>query len=153
NQNMKLLKTLSIAAITALVLTRAAQVGSVINRPLDEIGVGEQVKLNGEQFVKVNNTGLLMMTSTSSCPHGKMIAGAWVACHYCDLAHGYFDYNNYTCACNSGWNYRTSDHACIACPHSFVMFLKHTLNIFSIIHDRGNVKKTFQKTPDRTEKV
>ena len=115
---MKLLKTLSIAAITALVLTRAAQVGSVINRPLDEIGVGEQVKLNGEQFVKVNNNGLLMMTSTYSCPHGKMIAGAWVACHYCDLAHGYFDYNNYTCACNSGWNYRTSDHACIACPQN-----------------------------------
>ncbi|MBQ6436436.1 hypothetical protein IJJ27_02645, partial [bacterium] len=72
--------------------------------------------MNGRQFVKVNSDGLLMMSSTFSCPHGNKIAGQWVYCFTCDNDHGYFDYNNITCACENGYNYRSSDAKCFACP-------------------------------------
>ena len=91
-------------------------VGASVNLPLSTISIGDSVSLGGEQFVKVNNNGLLMMTSTYSCPHGKKIGGLWVKCIACDNAHGYYDYNADSCACTSGWNYRASDHACLSCP-------------------------------------
>ena len=85
--------------------------------PLSNIQLGDHVSLGGEQFIKVNNDGLLMMTSTYACPHGRKIAGAWVKCIVCDNdQHGYFDYVNDTCTCYSGYNYRSSDTKCIACP-------------------------------------
>ncbi len=97
-------------------LTDSLQVRAAVNSSINNISVGSKVNLNGEQFIKVNNDGLLMMTSTYACPHGKRIAGDWVYCFHCDNEHGYFDYNNITCACNSGWNYRKSDNKCLICP-------------------------------------
>ena len=87
-----------------------------VNPSIRTIAVGQRVDLNGSQFVKLNSEGLLMMTSTFNCPHGKEIAGQWAYCYDCDHQHGYFDYNNVTCACESGYNYRQSDHACLTCP-------------------------------------
>ena len=90
---------------------------AAVNPSTREIGVGQMVTLNGEQFVKVNNNGLLMMTSTYSCPRGKKIGHEWVECFLCDNdEHGYYDYNLRRCNCNSGYNYRSSDTKCIACP-------------------------------------
>ena len=58
-----------------------------------------------------------MMTSTYACPHGKKIAGQWVICKTCDNdEHGYYNYTKDRCDCYSGYNYRSSDTKCIACP-------------------------------------
>ncbi|MBQ6436769.1 hypothetical protein IJJ27_04435 [bacterium] len=103
-------------AILVFVAVCLVQQVFAANRPVSQIGIGQKLTLNGSQFVKINNDGLLMMTSTFACPHGKKIAGAWVECNYCDEKHGYYDYNTHSCTCNSGWNYRSNDHACIACP-------------------------------------
>ncbi|MBQ6436216.1 hypothetical protein IJJ27_01485 [bacterium] len=119
---MQLSKTITIVLFFTIVTTffatlnYSSQVHATVNRPTSQISIGQQVTINGEQFVKVNNNGLLMMTSTYSCPHGKKIAGLWVKCIACDDAHGYYDYNADSCACTSGWNYRASDHACLTCP-------------------------------------
>ncbi|MBQ6154336.1 hypothetical protein IJI99_00455 [bacterium] len=81
-----------------------------------QIAVGGKITIGGEEFIKSNNKGLLMMASTLTCPHGKKIAGRWVYCYTCDPDHGYFDYDNETCACESGWRYRQSDRSCFQCP-------------------------------------
>ena len=107
--------------LTSVLLTRQFfsghfQISAVVNRPVDALSVGQKLNLNGEQFVKANNSGLLLMTGTYTCPQGKKIAGGWVECIYCDNNHGYYDYNARACACDSGYNLRNLDKACIACP-------------------------------------
>ena len=66
--------------------------------PLSNIQIGDHVSLGGEQFIKLNNTGLLMMSSTLTCPHGKRIAGQWVKCFECPTGSTY-DSTNVTCSC------------------------------------------------------
>ncbi|MBQ6435992.1 hypothetical protein IJJ27_00310 [bacterium] len=83
---------------------------------MSKIQIGDQLAVAGEQFVKYNDSNLLMMSSTLTCPHGKKIAGQWVRCYTCDAERGYFDYANITCACEEGFFLRPSDNACITCP-------------------------------------
>ncbi|MBQ6435990.1 hypothetical protein IJJ27_00300 [bacterium] len=111
------LKTFVTSIFIFILSSAVFQSHAAVNNPASNISIGQKLILNGEQFVKVNNNGLLMMTSTYSCPHGKKIAGEWVVCYRCDNdEHGYFNYTKMSCDCYSGYNYRSSDTKCIVCP-------------------------------------
>ncbi len=69
-------------------------------QPLDNIQIGDHISLGNQQFIKLNNNGLLMMSSTLSCPHGKVIAGKHVKCFNCP-ADATYDSTNVSCTCNS----------------------------------------------------
>ncbi|MBQ6436447.1 hypothetical protein IJJ27_02705 [bacterium] len=66
--------------------------------PLSQINIGDHIVLGGEQFIKLNNNGLLMMSATLTCPHGKRIAGKWAKCFDCP-ADATYDSTNVTCTC------------------------------------------------------
>ncbi|MBQ6154764.1 hypothetical protein IJI99_02705, partial [bacterium] len=87
------------------------------NRSLQSINIGDSVLIGNQHFVKINSDNLLMMTSTFTCPHGKIVGGQWVECITCDLAHGFFDYDADSCACEDNYSYRPRDVACVACPN------------------------------------
>ncbi|MBQ6436107.1 hypothetical protein IJJ27_00920 [bacterium] len=69
-------------------------------RPLDNIQIGDYVSLGNQQFIKLNDNGLLMMSATLSCPHGKIIAGKHVKCFNCP-SDATYDSTNVTCTCNT----------------------------------------------------
>ncbi|MBQ6154615.1 hypothetical protein IJJ27_00305 [bacterium] len=92
-------------------------VSATVNQPSSSVSIGQKVQLGGQDFVKVNNNGLLMMTSTYACPHGKKIGGQYAYCYTCDNnQHGFYNYELDRCDCESGYNYRSSDTKCITCP-------------------------------------
>ncbi|MBQ6436219.1 hypothetical protein IJJ27_01500 [bacterium] len=81
--------------------------------PLSNIQIGDHVSLGGEQFIKLNDTGLLMMSSTLTCPHGKRIAGQWVKCFECPTGSTY-DSTNVTCTCtNNSYVYDINTSNCL----------------------------------------
>ncbi|MBQ6436115.1 hypothetical protein IJJ27_00960 [bacterium] len=89
-------------------------------RPLSNIAIGDHVSLGGEQFIKLNNTGLLMMSSTLTCPHGKRIAGQWAKCFECP-SNATYDSTHVTCSCNdSSLVYDIDTSSCRACAIGYV---------------------------------
>ncbi len=80
---------------------------------LENVVVGDNISLNGQEFVKLNDSGLLMMASTLTCPHGKMIAGKHMRCFTCPAGSTY-DATNVTCNCTGAgyvWDWRAN--ACV----------------------------------------
>ncbi|MBQ6436820.1 hypothetical protein IJJ27_04720 [bacterium] len=92
------LKALFFAFLLVFLGFGASSAGASVNLPLSTISIGDHVSLGGEQFIKLNNTGLLMMSSTLTCPHGKRIAGQWAKCFECPEGSTY-DSTNVTCTC------------------------------------------------------
>ncbi|MBQ6154774.1 hypothetical protein IJI99_02755 [bacterium] len=81
-------------------------------RPLDNIQIGDYVNLGNQQFIKLNDNGLLMMSTTLTCPHGKRIAGQWVKCFECPEGSTY-DSVNVACTCNNQyWVYDWDSNTC-----------------------------------------
>ncbi len=109
-----MLAGLFLASVLGLMSVKIAQlqVGAA-SRPLSEMAIGSHVVLGSQQFIKLNNNGLLMMASTLSCPHGKMIAGEHVRCFDCP-ADATYDSTEITCVCNNdGFVWDFEKNACV----------------------------------------
>ena len=109
---MKKLLVALFAFSSLLLLTPPQLTGQIVatTRPLSQISIGDHVSLGGNQFIKLNNDGLLMMQSTLSCPHGKIIAGKHVKCFDCPAGSTY-NSTDVTCTCtdpNRSFNIDTS---------------------------------------------
>ena len=96
---MHLCRLLFLVIILSFVTKVHAQYAPLTTQPLTNVQIGDTVALGSQQFIKLNDTGLLMMSSTFSCPHGKVIAGKHVKCFNCP-ADATYDSTNVTCACN-----------------------------------------------------
>ncbi|MBQ6436622.1 hypothetical protein IJJ27_03640 [bacterium] len=115
---MKIAKALSFIFLLSSLLTPPQLIGQVLatTRPLTQISIGDYVSLGSEQFIKLNNNGLLMMTSTLSCPHGKIIAGQHVKCFECP-ADSTYDSTHVTCTCTDSSSIFDINHStCILNP-------------------------------------
>ncbi|MBQ6436530.1 hypothetical protein IJJ27_03150 [bacterium] len=84
--------------LTGQILATNSQVHAT-TAPLDNIRVGDHISLGNQQFIKLNNNGLLMMSSTFTCPHGKVIAGKHVKCFDCP-SDAIYDSTNVSCTCS-----------------------------------------------------
>ena len=94
------MKNLSTLLLSCLFLLTAFATVAATTRPLTNIQIGDTISLGNQQFIKLNDNGLLMMAATLSCPHGKRIAGQWAKCFNCP-ADATYDSTNVTCTCNT----------------------------------------------------
>ncbi|MBQ6436488.1 hypothetical protein IJJ27_02920 [bacterium] len=85
-----------------------------INPPVKDINIGDSVTLGNQQFVKVNNNGLLMMTGTYACPDNRQLGGQWIKCLSCPAESSYSATLN-TCECQTG-TYDMDTNSCLQCP-------------------------------------
>ncbi|MBQ6154311.1 hypothetical protein IJJ27_02930 [bacterium] len=109
-----LLKRLGLAfSICFIVLSSQQSSVQATTSPTASLHLGDDINLDGTQFVKVGDN-LLMMAGTYTCPAGKNLAGSWVKCITCPAGSSWNTATK-TCECLAG-TYDLDTNSCLQCP-------------------------------------